>query len=79
MKLQAINSKKKLTIHNTVEWILGMDADNVSVEVLNCEVKKEPNDCEGNILHFIISIVPINNIISRIQFSSTVVQMLFKP
>lgn len=35
-------------IHLSVGYALGMDADNVGVEALKCEVKDEPNDSEGN-------------------------------
>ncbi|CAB3250907.1 unnamed protein product [Arctia plantaginis] len=50
VKLQGINSKKRLTMHNVVHLSIGheleMNADNVGVEALKCEVKLEPNDCE---------------------------------
>lgn len=56
----AIN-KKRLTMHNVIHLSvgheLGMDADSVGVEVLKCEVKDEPYDNDGNIIHLILNTV----------------------
>lgn len=44
-------------IHLSVGHKLGMDADSVGVEALKCEVKDEPYDSEGNIIHLILNTV----------------------
>lgn len=38
-------------IHLSIGHVLGMNADSVGMEALKSEVKDEPNDNEGNILH----------------------------